>query len=271
MSGTPNPRPGSGFSESKIEADGFCISYRAAGEGDALVCIHGAGGPRLTGAHDILAETRRVVALEIPGFGASPANERSASLEELAGTINQAVSALGIDRFAIMGNSFGAKLALWMAIVRPEPVDSIVLIAPAAIRLETPPVAIDPREEPAALLYAHPERQPKSDPLPPEIEAKQRALVSRLIGPLRDGDFEARLAGLETQTLALFGTEDRVTPPEAAHLYREIMLNCHLMMVYDAAHAIDSERPEAVASVVDDFLSRHEGFLVRQTSGLIHP
>jgi hypothetical protein len=42
-------------------------------------------------------------------------------------------------------------------------------------------------------------------------------------------------------------------------------------MVYDAAHATDADRPEAVASVVDDFLRRQESFLVRQKSGLIHP
>jgi hypothetical protein len=34
---------------------------------------------------------------------------------------------------------------------------------------------------------------------------------------------------------------------------------------------IDADRPEAVASVVDDFLERHASFLVRQLSGLIHP
>ena len=67
------------------------------------------------------------------------------------------------------------------------------------------------------------------------------------------------------------GTADRIAPPEAAHLYRESLPNCHLIMVYDAAHAIDADRPEAVASVVDDFLKRREYFLVRQESGLIHP
>jgi hypothetical protein len=42
-------------------------------------------------------------------------------------------------------------------------------------------------------------------------------------------------------------------------------------MVYDAAHAIDADRPEATASLVDDFLNRHEQFLVQNKSSLIHP
>jgi len=275
MTETPIPVPGGDFSDSEIEADGFSIRYREAGSGDALVCLHGGGGLKLTGVHDILAASRRVVAFEIPGFGASPENTRSASLEELAGTMNAAVSALGIEAFAVMGNSFGAKLALMMAVVRPEPIQSIVLVAPAAIRLDVPPAAIDPRADPRAdpstLLYAYPERQPTAEPTPPEIQAKQRALVGRLIGPPRDRPFEDSLSAIEVDVLALFGTLDRVTPPEVAHLYREIIPTCNLVMVYDAAHAIDADRPEAVASVVDDFLTHHEGFLVRRKSGIIHP
>ncbi|MGE0747008.1 MAG: alpha/beta fold hydrolase [Rhodospirillales bacterium] len=87
----------------------------------------------------------------------------------------------------------------------------------------------------------------------------------------RDDTFVPRLKDLATPALALFGTEDRIAPCESAHRYRTAMTNCSVVMVYDAGHAIDTDRPEAVASVVDDFLARHEGFLVRRTSGLIHP
>jgi pimeloyl-ACP methyl ester carboxylesterase len=122
-----------------------------------------------------------------------------------------------------------------------------------------------------AFLHAHPERHPAPGPADPEVEKKQGALVSRLIGPARDGEFEARLKTLALPVLALFGTEDRVIPPEAAHLYAETMPDCRLMMIYDAAHALDADRPEAVASVVADFLVRHERFLVNEESALIHP
>jgi pimeloyl-ACP methyl ester carboxylesterase len=213
-----------------------------------------------------------VIAFEIPGFGDSPANSRSKSMEDLARTMNAAVKALDVDRFDLMGTSFGTKLALAMALADPAPVNAIVLVAPAAIRLDdrAPPAAVSPQEA-MALLHAHPERHPQRDPVPADIAAKQRALTTRLLGPPRDAAFEERLKTLQTPVLALFGTADRVTPPEAAHLYRELLPNCHLVMVYDAAHAIDADRPEALASVVEDFLKRQARFLVRDKSGLIHP
>ena len=42
------------FSEGWVEADGFRIRYKAAGEGPPLVHLHGAGGLRLTPAHELL-------------------------------------------------------------------------------------------------------------------------------------------------------------------------------------------------------------------------
>lgn len=76
---------------------------------------------------------------------------------------------------------------------------------------------------------------------------------------------------LNLPTLVLFGTLDRSIPPEMGRIYREMMPNCHLVLVYDAGHAIDMDRPEAFASVVEDFLQRHEGFIVTAQSSLIYP
>ena len=165
---------GEAFEERFVEADGFRIRYVEAGKGPLLICLHGGGGLRLAPAHDILAKNHRVIAFEMPGFGASPENRRSASTEDLGRSMNAAVAALGLDRYCIMGTSFGSKVALWMAIERPEAVESIVLISPAAIREQQGPVPthVAP-EEAAKLLYAHPERQPKSAPPPRELVAKQ--------------------------------------------------------------------------------------------------
>jgi pimeloyl-ACP methyl ester carboxylesterase len=60
------------FSEGYVEADGFRIRYMEAGQGTPLVHLHGAGGLRLTPAHDLLSRQFRVVAFEMPGFGQSP-------------------------------------------------------------------------------------------------------------------------------------------------------------------------------------------------------
>lgn len=260
------------FSEGYVEAAPFRLRYREAGQGEPLVCLHGAGGLRLSPAHAMLAQHYRVIVFEAPGFGQSPANERSQSMADLAQTLAQASANLGLERFNLMGNSFGGTLALWLAIQQPAHVQALVLVAPAAIRPEAsaPPRPLSP-EERMARLYAHPERQAPVAPLDPAMMEKQQALVQRLIGPPRDEVLERHMAGLNLPVLVLFGTEDRMIPSEMGRRYCELLPNCHLILVYDAGHAVDADRPEAFVSVVGDFLQRHDAFLVNRQSGLIHP
>ena len=259
------------FREGFVEADGFRIRYMEAGDGPALIHLHGAGGLRLTPAHDLLAKQFRVVAFEMPGFGASPENTRTQSMPELAATMGAAAGKLGLDRYNLMGTSFGGKTALWLALQQPERVLAVVLEAPAAIRQKGARPAAGAPEEMARRLYAHPERMPALPAPDSVIQAKQQALVRRLIGPDRDPELEAQLRNLAAPTLVLFGTYDRMIAPEMGHFYKELIPNCHLVFVYDAGHAIGAERPEAFVEVVSDFLERHEAFVISRTETVINP
>lgn len=262
------PVAGAAFTERHLEADGFDIRYLEAGEGPVLCCFHGAGGLALSASHELLAEAHRVVAFELPGFGRSAPNERTETLRQLAGTMAEAIRVLGVERTSLWGTSFGGKLALWLAADAPELLEALVLAAPAAIREDRPLP-----EGPALVraLYAHPERVPTEAPLEPAVLEQQRALVGRLIGPPRDAELEAAMAGITVPTLVLFGTEDRMIPPELGRHYRSLMANAQLALVYDAAHAIDRDRPEAFAATVADFVARREQFVVREESGLRYP
>jgi pimeloyl-ACP methyl ester carboxylesterase len=262
--------PGAKFKEGFVEADGFRIRYREAGEGEPLVHFHGGGGMLLYPSHDLLAESHRVILFEVPGFGQSPVNDRTQSMAELASTMAQAVANLGIERYSVMGNSFGGKLALCLAVQCPERLKALILVAPAAIRLEGAGPPSDPADR-ARMLYAHPERQPTRPPTDPEIVAKQQALTRRLIGPPRDEELEQRMATLDVPVLLLFGTLDRMAPSELGRLYCEKLPNCSFVLVYDAAHEVDADRPEAFVALANDFLERQGGFLVSQHSSRLFP
>src|SRR4029077_1583364 len=167
-----------------------------AGHGAPLVHLHGAGGLRLTPGHDLLSRQFRVMAVEMPGFGQSPENNRTRDMPELAATIGEAIAKLGIDSFNLMGTSFGGKTALWLALQQQEHVLALVLEAPAAIRPEGAQPPSGSPEEMARRLYAPPERLPSMPPPDPAVQAKTRQLVGRLRGPERDPDLERQLPGL---------------------------------------------------------------------------
>jgi pimeloyl-ACP methyl ester carboxylesterase len=259
------------FAERYVDADGFHIRYMEAGSGQPLVALHGAGGLNLSRAHELLAERYHVIAIEVPGFGWSPANERSESYPDLAATIVRATRKLGLDRFNLWGVSFGGRLALWVAVAAPDLLQALVLEAPAAIVPEgsLPRDGVSP-EELRRRLFAHPDRQPPMPPRDPGVVAKQRALLQRLRTPSR-AETEAELARLNVPTLVVFGTRDALIPPEMGRLYRDKMPNCHFVLVYDAGHEVGAERPEAFTSLVSDFLERREAFIVSERSSLLYP
>ena len=243
--------PALGFRDNHVEADGFRIRVLEKGAGEPLVFFHTARGVRLTPAHAKLAESRRVIALEAPGFGRSPVNVRTRDLPELARTMMAAAAALGLQRFDLMGHSFGAKLALWATLQSPDAVRALVLVAPSAIRPED---------------WSLPAVQEDVDP---EIGRQQAALVARLFGPPIDEALESRMGEIACPVLALFGTRDELIPTTFARRYRQLMPKANVMFVYDASHAITEDRPEAAASLIEDFLQEPEGFLVNRTSGML--
>ena len=55
------------------------------------------------------------------------------------------------------------------------------------------------------------------------------------------------------------------------YFYKELMPNCHLVFVYDAGHAISTDRPEAFTEVVGDFIERREAFVIIRTETVIYP
>jgi pimeloyl-ACP methyl ester carboxylesterase len=251
------------FREGFVEADGFRVRYLEAGEGEPLVILHGGGGLRHYTSHDMLAATRRVILLEEPGFGTSAPNDRSETMADLANTVATAIQNLGLETYDLSGTSFGGKLALWLAVQHPEAVRALVLISPAAIRPEQ-------RAAGERVLFAHPERQVERPAPSAEVLEQQRRLTQRLLGPVREPELEARMAELSMPVLLIYGTLDTVIPPEMGRFYKEIMPTCNLVFLYDAAHEADADRPEAFVSLVNDFLDRHEVFVIKEDSDLIN-
>jgi pimeloyl-ACP methyl ester carboxylesterase len=258
------------FQEAWVEADGFRIRYLEAGEGPPLVHLHSGGGLRLDRSHELLARQFRVILFEMPGFGAEE-NKRTRTIPELAATMAAACEQLGFTRFNVTGTSFGAKVALWLAVQRPELVRALVLEGSGAIRPEGSRPPSGSPEEIARRLYAHPERMPPIKKADPARSGRIAELRQRLRGPDRDAELESRLRDLAIPTLVVFGTRDSVIAPEMGRIYKGLMPAAHLVFIYDAGHEAAAERPEAFVEVVGDFLEREDAFVISRSRTVILP
>lgn len=116
-----------------IRAGDWTIHYHEAGQGHPLILIHGSG-PGATGwtnfSHNIaaLAETHRVIALDLPGWGQSDAvdPERMPVISAGVEAVVQLMDALGFDRAALIGNSLGGAICLEFAARHPERLSHLI-------------------------------------------------------------------------------------------------------------------------------------------------
>jgi len=258
--------------EDHVEVNGFRIRYWESGPPQpvgAVVMLEGMSWG-LSTLRDALTQKYRVIALELPGFGASPANTRSQSVQELANTMAQAAAQVVPEHYTLIGTSFGANVALWQTLQVPDTVEALVLIAPTAILPAAGPPVGTP-EATVKRLFAHPEQAQSVASIDPAILAKEQALVQRLTGGLHDAEAERRLGEIPCATLVLFGSEDQMVAPEAARIYRARIPNSNIAFVYDAGHLIEAERPEALVNAVSDYVELRETFIVGRQTGIINP
>lgn len=112
--------------------DGAGVHYIEAGEGPAVMLIHGFGGHTFSYRHTIpaLAKHYRVVALDLKGFGYSERPKDSDySLSAQAGLVLGLMDHLGIQKASLVGHSMGGEIVMRVASSHPDRVEKLVLAA----------------------------------------------------------------------------------------------------------------------------------------------
>ena len=101
-------------------ADGVGLNVEELGEGLPLIVLHGGPGLDHTGFRpylDPLAEDVRLIYMDERGQGRSDrVDPQTLTLEVFAQDVDRLADALGLERFALLGHSFGAIVATFHAI-----------------------------------------------------------------------------------------------------------------------------------------------------------
>jgi pimeloyl-ACP methyl ester carboxylesterase len=238
------------YTEGVLQVGEHQLRYVEAGDGEALVWLHGGFGLYPSAGTDLLAERFRLVALELPGFGSSLQLDGARTFDELSEQVAEAIQALGLSTYLLHGTSFGGAVALHVALNHPDRVTRLILESPAAFRPPgwTPPDIDTIRRG----LFRHPERARRAQ-IDPEVIQTQRDFTNRLALTLDREALGGRLRDLNVPTLVMFGDADTLTPVELAPMYCDHAPDCTLVVIHDAAHVISSDQPEDYAASVREF------------------
>ncbi len=121
-----------------VEAGGVRFHVQVAGDGPALLLLHGTGGASHSwrGLWPLLAPRFRLIAPDLPGHGFSQALPRP-TIDAMARSVAALVRALDARPAAIIGHSAGAAIALSLVTDDPDPEIAVVGIG-AALRPLSP-------------------------------------------------------------------------------------------------------------------------------------
>ncbi|MFM0305389.1 alpha/beta fold hydrolase [Paraburkholderia sediminicola] len=258
------------------------VSYRDvdSAQSDALplVLLHGIGSGAASWVQqfEALGETRRVLAWDAPGYGAStPVNADSPTASEYATVLKEWLDALGIERCVLLGHSLGAIIAGAFAVVNPQRVAGLLLLSPAGgYGAASAEVRESKRDQRLAMLKE----------LGPQGLAEKRSTnmlsayaseearewvrwnMSRVIPHgyaqathlLANADLASDLARHKGCVNVAVGADDTITTPEACERLA-LAAGTQLQVVPRAGHAGYIEAPAAYTAIIDTFCRASDG------------
>src|SRR3954471_23707595 len=126
----PQPVSSTDFDRRTIELHGHPVTYRMAGEGPALLLLHGITSSSQTWAKVLpaLAEHHTVIAPDLVGHGESAKPRGDYSLGAYASGIRDLMAALDHNPPTLVGHSLGGGIAMQMAYQFPQRVERLVLV-----------------------------------------------------------------------------------------------------------------------------------------------
>lgn len=236
-----------------------------------LVLVHGflGGSAQWAGCLDGLTEARRIIAVDLPGFGT---NSHLAPLETIGGYADWVIGQLrdaGVDRYHLLGHSMGGMIAQEIARRDPARVSRLVLYATGALgvlpgrfesiaqskaRAETDGAAATARRI-AATWFLEREAAPGFEPCALIARRADLRAMHAGLDAMQAWSGQDALGQIRQKSLVLWGDQDRTYPWAQIHRLWTTIPDARLAVIPDCAHAAHAEKPGLFAALLSDFLS----------------
>jgi pimeloyl-ACP methyl ester carboxylesterase len=263
-----------------VDVEGARLYYEAAGQGDAVILIHGGFLDRRMwdGQFKTFARSHRVIRYDVRAHGLSRADSVTFSDHE---DLHDLMAALDIPRATLVGLSMGGQISIDFALTYPQMTRALVLVGPglsgfpfdsqslqeyidaltAAFQSGGLPDAI---EVFARYWCDGPEREPSE--VDPAVQGKVLSMLEgseerwrywQMSQQLDPPAFD-RLGEIEVPVLAVVGSIDMPDVLRIVDLIAEQVPDASKVVIPDVAHMVNMEKPEEFNDLVLEFLKARE-------------
>ena len=243
-----------------------------------LVLLHGWGrsSESLRPLGELLANSCKVVLLDLPGFGLSPLPAEASNegggwgTYEYSERIKRFLDQSGITSCILIGHSFGGRISVQLASRYPELTQGLVLIGSHGLKRTRTPIEmlrlkairlvgillkkIDGAT--GTRLFAH-----YFAPRFGSADYKAAGELRKTLVKTVNEDLSREAAGIQAPTLLLWGENDEQTPLDLAHSFRSLIANSELHTFPHKGHEPFSDvGAHLMAKYIESFL-RARGLL----------
>lgn len=245
------------------------IAYREAGEGPALVCLHGLGGGARSWSEQLsgMSDRRRVIAWDTPGYGGSDDYpSKTPTPAQYADALIAMLDGIGVTgECDLVGHSMGGAIAPQVIARHPGRVRRLVLSATRIAfansggydqRLKehasmTPEEFGATRVKSMCSADASIAAKTAVASVASEIRASGYAAAVHLLSVCNN---EKELKALRLPVLVLAGAEDRIAPEAETAALTALVKDARREIIGQAAHAAYLEQPAAYNARLREFL-----------------
>jgi len=235
--------------------------------GIPLVILHGwaSQAERWSEVIRILdAKKIKVIAIDLPGFGQTAAPKESWGLDEYKNFVLVFLKSLGVDKFNLLGHSFGGRIAIKLSARHVSGLAKLLLVASAGVT---------PRSKARISIYKLATKTVKPIFILPPLNIFQniaRRIIYRFSGSydyyLQKGamketfrnviaeDLTPHLCGINVQTCIIWGKKDIMTPLSDAYIIHRNIKNSRLVILENGNHSMNLQMPEKLAEEIFRFL-----------------
>ena len=258
------------------------LAIDEAGAGPPLVLLHGLATSSVIWAAVVgeLSRTRRVVTVDLPGFGRSAPVDDDFELERVASRIAHGLAARGVTGpYDIVGHSLGGVVAAALAANRPRSAARLVLVAPAGLA-PLPPIAVRMLAAAADPLLAARRRLAPLAELPlgrralltfaaadgariPPSQARmmmqasaQARRTSAALATVAATDLRALLERVRAPIGVIWGDADRTISSVYARMLMQARPDARIEIIHGAGHVVMAERPTEFTAALLRLLER---------------
>jgi pimeloyl-ACP methyl ester carboxylesterase len=269
----------------RVDVDGTPVNYVDLGSGDEepVVFVHGLGGQWQNWLENLprVAQERRVLALDLPGFGLSPEPAERITIPGYGRSVERFCDRLDLGPVALVGNSMGGFVAAETVIQFPERVSRLVLVSAAGISsastVRTPILSAGRVATALAANTAARHRELAARSLSRHLALAFVARHPRLVradlayegffkGAGKAGfddalrgcleyDFRERLPEVGCPTLIVWGENDAIIPVRDAADFERLIRDSRKVVMRDTGHVPMAERPKAFNDLLLGFLA----------------